>query len=117
MNASDIQCFNLGAELNLELFIFVLPATYTGDVEDCGASLNNGLGHEALDGDFCVDENDGTMISYRVPDLSGTPGSFLLGENTFKLENGTCFVLTSNYEAKQLPFKTKGDALAHLAQR
>lgn len=117
MNISDIQCFKLGAEMNLELFIFVLPGTYTGAVEDCGASLNNGLGHDALDGDFCVDENDGTVISYRVPDLSGTPGSFLLGENTFKLENGMCFVLTSEYEAEQLPYTTKDDALAHLAQR
>lgn len=115
MTNSAIQCFTIGAEMNVELYIFVKPGTFSGGVEDWGASLNNGLGHEALDGDFCVDENDGTMISYRLPDLSGTPGTFVLGDDTFNLNNGKCFVLTSEYEAQQLPFDDRGDALAHLS--
>ena len=117
MNPSDVQCFQIGSELDLEIFVFAKTGTYSGNVENLGAAINNGLGHEALDGDFCVNDNDGTMISYRLPDLSGTPGTFLLGDGSFKLENGMCFVLTADYEAEQLPFTTKAEALAYLLDR
>lgn len=100
--------------MNLALFVFVQPGTFSGRVENCGASLNHGLGHVALDGDICVDENGGTMIAYRIPDLIGTPGTFVLGENTFHLDNGKCFVLASEYGAQQLPFDDRDDALAYL---
>ncbi len=111
-----MQCFQIGSEVGVEIFVFVKPKTYSGGVENAGASVNHGLGHEALDGDFCVEDNDGTMVSYRIPDMAETPGTFVLGDNTFKLENGTCFVLTPDYEAEQLPFHSKEDALAYLSK-
>jgi hypothetical protein len=115
MTEQSIQCFQVGSELRVEVFVFVKPGTFSGAVENEGASVNHGLGHEALDGDFQVEDNDGTMIAYRIPDMAGTPGTFVLGESTFKLEDGNCFVLTPDYEAEQLPCHTKEEALFHLS--
>ena len=53
-----MQCFQIGSEVGVEIFVFVRPNTYSGAVENAGTSVNHGLGHEALDGDFCVEDND-----------------------------------------------------------
>ncbi|TWT80615.1 hypothetical protein CA13_20600 [Planctomycetes bacterium CA13] len=117
MTTSPIQCFQIGSEMSVEIFVFVVLGTYSGTVENSGASINHGLGHKALDGDLCVEDNDGTMISYRIPDMSGTLGTFVLGEKSFRLDDGKCFVLTPDYEAEQLPFHTREEALAYLLNR
>lgn len=117
MTERTIQSFKIGSELGVEVYVFVKPGTFSGAVENAGASINHGLGHEALDGDFNVEDNDGTMIAYRIPDMAGTPGTVVLGERTFKIEDGNCFVLTSDYEADQIPCHSKEEALAHLSGR
>ncbi|HEV3437609.1 MAG TPA: hypothetical protein VG122_09620 [Gemmata sp.] len=117
MDISDFKIFCIGKELGYELLVFVHKDTYDGDIEDSGAHLNNELGHQALDGDFCVEDNDGTLISYRIPDLAGTANTFVLGDNTFDLARGHCFVLTPDYQAEQLPVKSKDEALKILTSR
>jgi len=117
MDKSDFKIFYIGKELGYELLIFVHKDTFDGDVEDSGAQLDDGLGHQALDGDFSVEDNDGTLISYRIPDLAGTANTFVLGDNTFDLARGLCFLLTRDYQAEQLPVKSKGEALKILTSR
>jgi hypothetical protein len=117
MEISALKIFKVGKELGYELVIFVPKDTYRGDTQHCGAQLNDELGHQALDGDFRVEDNDGTMITYRIPDLDGTPNTFVLGDNTFDLAKGLCFVLTSDYQAEQLPVRSEGEALRLLGAR
>ena len=117
MDRSVFKIFTIGKELGYELVVFVHQDTYRGAVENLGAQLNDGLGHQALDGDFCVEDNDGTMIPYRIPDLAGTPNTFVLGDSTFDLAQGHCFVLTPDYQAKQLPVQSEAEALKILTSR
>ena len=111
MANSAFKIFKVGKELGYELIIFVHKDTYRGDIEHNGAQLDVGLGHQALDGDFRVEDNDGTLIAYRLPDLDGTPNTFVLGDNTFDLAKGHCFVLTPDYQAEQLPVRSEREAL------
>ncbi|HEX3147799.1 MAG TPA: hypothetical protein VHR66_06920, partial [Gemmataceae bacterium] len=90
---------------------------YRGEIEYSGAQLDSELGHQALNGDFRVEENDGTLIPYRIPDLDGTPDTFVLGNNTFDLTKGHCFVLTPDYQARQHPVRSEEDALKILFLR
>ena len=117
MAQPEFKIITIGMELGYELFIFVRRNTFRGDIEDWGSQLNNGLGHQALDGDFRVEDNDGTLIAYRIPDLAGTPNTFVPGDNTFDLANGHCFVLTPDYQAKQLSARTEAEALTLLTRR
>ncbi len=94
--------FQAGNRIGTPIYIIALEDTFTGDIQDLGSSVNNGAGHEAEDGDLCIDDNGGTMIAYRIPDLSGTPGTAIVGEQSFNLSSGRCFVLTPDYRAVQI---------------
>ena len=100
MNKQTI--FTVGKKIGDPIHIIALANTYEG-LDDQGSSLNSGAGHEAEDGDLLVDENDGTMIAYRVPDLSGESGTAIVGDQSFDLSLGRCFILTPEYSAIQVP--------------
>jgi hypothetical protein len=117
MDNSAFKIFKIGNELGYELVIFIHEDTYRGDIENCGARLDNELGHQALNGDFRVEDNDGTLIAYRIPDLDGTPNTFVLGDKTFDLAKGHCFVLTPDCQAEQLSVRSEGEALRILTSR
>ncbi len=115
MTHSDFTVFTIGKQLDETIHILIRRGTFSGDVHFPSLRLNNGLGHLALDGDICVDENDGTMIAVRLPDLAGTPGTFVLGEDTFDLAAGRCFILADDYQATQIPHDSLDDAFRYLA--
>ncbi len=111
MDNGAIMIFKVGKELGDEIVILLHKGTYLGNVEHSANQLENGMEHPALDGEFRVDENDGTLIPYRIPDLDGTPNTLVLGDNIFDLANGRCFVFTPDYQAKQLPVRSEEEAL------
>ena len=110
MDTSAYKIFKVGRELGFEIVILVRKGTYRGDIDHSGSTLDCELGHQALNGDFCVEDNDGTLIPYRIPDLDGTPNTFVLGDNTFDLANGHCFILTADYQAEQLLARSEDEA-------
>jgi hypothetical protein len=117
MDNSVFKIFKIGKELGYELVIFVHEDTYRGHIENSGAQIDNELGHQSLNGDFWVEDNDGTLIPYRIPDLDGTPNTFVLGDKTFDLAKGHYFVLTPDYQAEQLPVRSEAEALRLLTSR
>ena len=114
---NQLRVFRVGGKIGTPICIIALPGTFEGNIEDEGSSLNDGAGHHAEDGDLCIEDNDGTLIAYRIPDLSGAPGTAIVGEQSFNLSNGRCFVLTSDYEAIQVPYDDPADAIAHYESR
>ena len=110
MNKQTI--FTVGTKIGDPIHIIALAGTYE-DIENEGSSLNTGAGHEAEDGDLLVEENDGTMIAYRIPDLSGTTGTAIVGDQSFDLSRGRCFILTPEYSAKQVPYDDPAIANSH----
>ncbi|KAA1256839.1 hypothetical protein LF1_57970 [Rubripirellula obstinata] len=110
----DITVFTIGTQLDETIHILLRSGTFTGDVDLPDLRFNTGLGHPALDGDICVDENGGMMIAVRLPDLDGKPGTFVLGDRTFNLVAGRCFLLTKDYQAIQLPHDVLEDAYRHV---
>lgn len=114
MLRSDFTVFTLGEELNETIHVLLRAGTFTGDVEFPPPGLNHGLGHPALSSDFLVDEEGGVTIAVRLPDLSGEPGTFVLGDRTFDLSAGRCFILTSDWQARQIPAQTLDDAFQSL---
>ncbi|WP_145264145.1 hypothetical protein [Calycomorphotria hydatis] len=105
----------VGIEIGEPIHIIVLEDTFSGKIENLGSTLNTGLGHQAVDGDLLVDENDGTLITYRVPDLSGTPKTAIVGEKSFDLSKGRCFVLGEDYQATQMESSDPEEAISLLA--
>ena len=114
VSRSDFAVFTLGEELNETAHVLLRQGTFKGDVEFPTPTLNDGLGHPALDGDFLVDEEGGVTIAVRLPDLSGKPGTFLLGDQCFELSSGRCFILRSDWQGDQIPAQTLDDAFRYL---
>jgi hypothetical protein len=116
MPRSGFTVFTLGEELNETVHVLLPAGTFAGSVELPFPTLNNGLGHPALDSEFLVEDEGGVTIAVRLPDLSGEPGTFILGDRSFKLSEGRCFVLRSDWQADQLPAHTIDDAFEYLEE-
>ena len=109
---NELRIFSVGEKIGEPIYIIALAGTYDSEISDEGSSLGDGAGHQAEDGDLIVDENDGTLISYRVPDLSGASNTAIVGENSFDLSQGRCFILTNDYSAIQIASSNPDDAIA-----
>ncbi|WP_442511781.1 hypothetical protein SH528x_003524 [Novipirellula sp. SH528] len=114
MLRSDFTVYTLGEELNETVHVLLRNGTFSGDVDFPSPTLNDGLGHPALDSDFFVDDEGGVTISVRLPDMSGKPGTFVLGDRSFELFAGRCFILTPDWQGDQIPAQTLDDAFQYL---
>ncbi|WP_068136348.1 hypothetical protein [Roseimaritima ulvae] len=114
MSRSDFTVFTLGEELNETIHVLLRAGTFVGDIEFPPPTLNTGLGHPALDSDFLVDDEGGVAIAVRLPDLSGKTGTMILGDRSFNLSAGRVFLLTSDWQADQLPAQTLDEGFRHL---
>lgn len=110
---NEKRIFRVGDKIGTPIHIIALQGTFDGDIEDEGSSVNNGAGHNAEDGDLRIEDNEGTMIAYRIPDLSGEPGTAIVGEQSFDLSNGKCFVLAADYAVVQIPDDDPDAAIAN----
>jgi hypothetical protein len=116
MSRSDFTVFTFGEELNETIHVLLRAGTFAGGIEFPRPTLNHGLGHPALGSDFLVDEEGGITIAVRLPDLSGEPGTFTLGDRSFNLSEGRVFLLTSDWQADQLPSQTLDEGFRHLQE-